>query len=122
MYHISYTGVVRERPDRPRILGDSMDNSTQATITWLVGLLLMPGLFYLGLLSLEGEGSLSPYFLAVYAIITYAALYGADRANQMAEQIPENLPAVTLGGNRRESGDNTSDQTDENKGGSQDHE
>lgn len=75
-----------------------MDNSTKATITWLVGLLLMAGLFFLGLLSLQGEQSLSLPFLIIYGLITYAALYGADQASKMAEQIPNKLPAVTIGG------------------------
>lgn len=94
-----------------------MDTNTKATITWLVGLLLMPGLFYLGLLSLQGDESLSPYFLAVYAIITYAALYGADRANEMAERIPDKLPTVTVGANGGGDNDESTDET-QKRGGS----
>lgn len=98
-----------------------MDNSTKATITWLVGLLLMGGLFFLGLLSLQGEQSLSLPFLIIYGLITYAALYGADQANQMAEQIPNKLPAVTVGGGGGESGSG-SDESESGSGGSDNNE
>lgn len=94
-----------------------MDNSTKATITWLVGLLLMAGLFFLGLLSLQGEQSLSLPFLIIYGLITYAALYGADQANKMAGQIPNKLPAITVdgGGGGGETGSGDSGGSDSNE-------